>query len=176
MKWCNYEAENELADFADVLKLAINDALDALNMKDKFACLLNFDNETSAIQQERCNAGTPDEKISFGYPLHFPGQKTSNDYFWIGKIVYPADGHFISVWFPKEKVQNNSQWYKTLTQPNGRRDRFFEVWDREPGHANVVLKEPFRADFFNKTDNHQTGMSKLGILTEFLKEVLVLAP
>jgi hypothetical protein len=171
--WCNYTEETALADFGALLGLAIDTVLGDLGIKNKVTPLLNFDGETRALQLERTCAGTPDEHIAFGHLFHFNG--TPKNYFWIGKFLYPSGVHTIGVWFPIQPPYN-SQWHEKLKPSDGKPGGFFEIWDRESGHIQVVLREPFRSGFFNTNGSPLTGKSKLDILTGFLTEVLSSAP
>jgi len=179
LKWCDYQAENELGDFADLLFLAVQEVVTVWNKQypDKeIIYRYEFDTTTPTISFERGGTG-PSENVSFGYSLAFKAAPDTR-YFRIGKIAFPSNATNIYVWFPIGSNHNdNKKWYDALIANYDKRKYYNFTEGASPaGDAWIALRPPYNTAFFNNTTNDTFSMSQQKLLEEFLNEVLLCSP
>jgi hypothetical protein len=173
MRWCNYQAENEMADFADVLYRAI---VNVRKKNDWFDFLEEFDNTTPVISFERGGIGSF-ENISFGYSLKFNQNDSFNrrGYFRIGKIIQASGSHNIYIWFPvtkkQDKCSENDEWYKRIEKKYSY-DAPFTFGDAPEGQAWIGMSHVYRSEFFSDPASGLVPMSSRSYWKRFSSRCL----
>jgi hypothetical protein len=183
MKWCNYQAENELADFADLLYRAIVAVQKGNNRKEfDFEFRYEFDNATPVISFERGGIG-PFENISFGYSLKFKDLSSSDEvktgkkqnYFRIGKIILASGAHNIYIWFPVTKDHpKNKDWYDRIKEKYKKYNytTSFTYGAAPDDNVWIGMSHLYRSAFFGDSADGLVSMSKQELLETFFTEVL----